>query len=127
MSEIGRMLRFGIVGVSNTAVTLVTFWLLIRIETPPPAASALAFAAGAANGYRLNRTWTFRVTSGGPRTLARYVGVQALGAALSAAGMSVIASDLPLTHLAAEALVLPVVTMLTYVLSRRVFYGPTTA
>jgi putative flippase GtrA len=118
MSELGRMLRFGLVGVTNTAVTLATFWLLVHAGTPAPAASALGFAAGAANGYRLNRTWTFRAASRGPGTLARYVAVQALGAALSAIGRAA---------LAAEVLVLPAVTVVTYVLSRRVFSRPTTA
>lgn len=123
-TELGRLLRFGLVGVMNTLLTLATFALLVHLAVPAPAASALAFAAGAANGYRLNRAWTFRTDAGGAGTLARYVAIQALGAGLSAAGMALLSQDLEAGHLVAEALALPVVTAVTYTLSRRLFCGP---
>lgn len=126
-TELGRLVRFGIVGLSNTALTIASFALLAAVGVPAPVASALAFAVGAVNGYRLNRAWTFRATGGGPGLLARYVAVQGLGAILSAIGIAIISHDLPVGHLVAEALVLPVVTAVTYLLSRRVFCGPQVA
>ena len=56
----GQAVRYLLVGVSNTAITLVAYALLVAAGVPAVAASAAAFLAGAANGYRLNRTWTFR-------------------------------------------------------------------
>jgi putative flippase GtrA len=127
-NELTRLARFCAVGVTNTAVTLVAFGLLSLIGTAAPAASALAFGAGAVNGYLLNRRWTFRGAAGGAATMARYVTVQALGAALSAAGIAVAGADLSLPRLPAEALVLPFVTLVTYLLCRRlVFRGPALA
>jgi putative flippase GtrA len=123
--ELTRLLRFGLVGVSNTAVTLASYALLAAGGLPAPSASAAAFALGAANGYRLNRSWSFRGSRQGPGTVARYVGVQALGTLLSGAGVRLVSSDLALRRLAAEVVVLPVVTLVTYVLSRTlVFRGP---
>jgi hypothetical protein len=55
--------------------------------------------------------------------VARYVAVQALGAALSAAGVALAITDLDFQHLAAEVLVLPWVTLLTYTLSRRLVFA----
>jgi putative flippase GtrA len=123
-AELGRLVRFGLVGLSNTILTVLTFALLMHIGTAAPEASALAFGAGAVNGYRLNRGWTFRATAGGAATIARYVAIQALGAGLSAGGMAMLSNELQLQHLVAEALVLPVVTLVTYTLSRRLFCGP---
>ena len=126
--ELARLARFCAVGVTNTAVTLATFVLLSAIGAAAPAASALAFGAGAVNGYLLNRRWTFRGAVGGTATMARYVTVQALGAALSAAGITVTGADLALPRLPAEALVLPFVTLVTALLCRRlVFRGPAPA
>jgi len=123
-AELRTLVRFALVGVTNTALTLVTFALLVLLGTPAPAASALAFAAGAVNGYRLNRTWTFRATETGPLLLLRYSVVQALGAGLSALGMMLVSSAVTTDHLVAEGLVLPLVTLFTYTLSRRVFRAP---
>lgn len=122
-AEVTRLARFCAVGVVNTLLTLAAFAALTRLGAPAPLASALAFAAGAVNGYVLNGRWTFRGSAGGPSTLMRYVAVQALGAALSAVGIALVSSDLAVRHLAAEALVIPFVTITTYALSRRVVFG----
>jgi putative flippase GtrA len=122
-AEIVRFVRFGVVGISNTVLTLVAYEILTRVGVADTAASALGFAVGAANGYLLNRSWTFRVR-GGTAMLARYVAVQGLGALLSAAGVGLATSDLSLRKLAAECVVLPLVTLLTYTLARTVVFSP---
>jgi putative flippase GtrA len=122
-AELGRLARFCAVGVVNTLLTLAAFAALTRLGSSAPVASALAFGAGAVNGYVLNGRWTFRGSAGGPSTLGRYVAVQAFGAALSAAGIALVSSDLAVRHLAAEALVIPFVTITTYALSRRLVFG----
>jgi len=121
-AEVGRLARFGIVGVSNTLLTLAAFALLTAAGISSPVASAAAFGLGAANGYVLNRSWTFRGSRGGPATVVRYVSVQGLGALSSAAGVALASSDLDLRRLAAEAVVLPIVTLLTYTLSRTLVF-----
>jgi putative flippase GtrA len=120
--EVRRLARFCAVGVLNTLLTLAAFAALVRLGSPAPAASALAFATGAVNGYLLNSRWTFRGSSSGPSTLVRYVAVQVFGAALSAAGVAMVSSDLTLRHLAAEVIVIPFVTVTTYSLSRRIVF-----
>ena len=57
--EAGRVMRFCVVGAANTAITLTAFVLLTALGCRAPAASALAFCAGAANSFHLNRRWTF--------------------------------------------------------------------
>jgi putative flippase GtrA len=125
-AEVVRFVRFGMVGISNTVLTLVAYEILTRVGVADTAASALGFAVGAANGYVLNRSWTFHA-DGGAATLARYVAVQGLGALLSAAGVGLATSDLSLRKLAAECVVLPLVTLLTYTLARTVVFSPARA
>jgi putative flippase GtrA len=119
--EGARLARYAVVGVTNTLLTLAVFALLTAVGLPAPVASAAGFAAGAANGYGLNRRWTFRVHARGRGTAARYVVVQACGAALSAIGV-VLAGAAGFGHLEAELLVLPVVTLLTYAAARTVVF-----
>jgi putative flippase GtrA len=118
-----RLLRFAVVGATNTALTLTAFALLGRAGVAAGPASALAFSLGAANGYVLNRSWTFGA-QGGPGTFLRYVAVQALGALLSGAAVALAASDLELRRLLAELLVVPLVTLVTYSLCRGVVFTP---
>ena len=80
----GRALRA--VGVANTVITLAAFALLDHARRPAPAASALAFCAGAANSFQLNRRWTFADIPTPRGALMRFVGVQGRGAARSGRG-----------------------------------------
>lgn len=113
--EAGRLSRFCGVGVSNTAITLTTYYLLVRAGSPGWAASAFAFAAGALNGFHWNARWTF--AGCGDRaaaTRARYVAVQGAGSALSAIGVLGAQDVLHLAHVPAELVVLPLVTVMMY-------------
>ena len=111
------LLRYGTVGVLNTLLTLATFTALTASGVDASVASALGFGVGAINGYVWNRRWTFRCAGG----FWRYVGVQLLGAACSAAGIALLSAP----HLLAECIVIPCVTLLTYTLSRTIVFSST--
>jgi putative flippase GtrA len=122
---VAQLVRYGLVGVTNTALTLATYAALLAVGAPTPVAAATGWAVGAANGYRLNRAWTFRsvLTGAGPAT--RYVMVAALGAGLDAVGTTIAVGHDHLPRLAAEVAILPAVTVVTFVLCRRwVFAAP---
>ncbi|KMY57273.1 membrane protein [Geobacillus stearothermophilus] len=53
--------RFGLVGVSNTAVDFAVFFLLTAAGAKAAVAQAVAYGAGMANSYIWNRRWTFQV------------------------------------------------------------------
>jgi len=58
---IKKLLRFGIVGGLNTAVTLLIFYLLHHsLAINYLVASVMAYTAGIVNSYIWNRYWTFK-------------------------------------------------------------------
>ena len=119
-----QLARFLVVGFSNTAITLLVYATLVRAGVPPVAASVAAFAAGAVNGFRLNRAWTFRSSRRGVGTRARYVIVAALGVGLNASGVALAVDVAALPKLAGELAALPLVTATTFALSRAWVFGP---
>ena len=124
-TDLRRFARFVVVGLSNTVVALLVYAGLVALGTQPVPASALGFAAGALNGYRLNRNWTFDGASGGLGTGTRYVLVQLVGLGLNALGVWIAVGHAGLPRMAGETVILPVVTVTTFLLSRRwVFHAP---
>lgn len=122
--ELLRIVRFCEVGATNTVLTLAAYAALVAAGCPPWASSALAFAAGAVNGYHWNARWTFAGHGAPPaRARRRYVAVQGLGSAASALGVGVAHGALGLGHLPAELGVLPCVTAVTYALMRSVVFA----
>jgi len=53
--------RFGLVGVSNTAVDFAVFFLLTAAGAKAAVAQAVAYGAGVINSYIWNRRWTFQM------------------------------------------------------------------
>ena len=74
-----QLARFLVVGLGNTVVSFVVYRLLLVLGIWYVIAAPLAFAAGAVNGYILNRRWTFAARDS-TRACIRYVIVQAVGA-----------------------------------------------
>jgi putative flippase GtrA len=118
-----QFVRFCIVGLSNTALSLVVFVIAVSVGVPYLAASAGAFAVGALNGYTLNRVWTFKAGSFRAQGLARYVLVQGLGLALNVGLLAALVELLDVASIPAQAMVLPAISILTFALNRRWTFG----
>jgi putative flippase GtrA len=121
---VGQLLRYGIVGASNTAVTLAVYTALVAVGTPAAAAAAAGWVLGAVNGYRINRGWTFRSAVRGPVPAARYATVQAVAAGADALGVALVVGHDHLPRLAGQVAVLPVVTVATFLICRRWVFAP---
>ena len=79
-----RFLKFGVVGIINTLITLAVFNIAaVLLHLPAVAANALGWLAGFTNSFILNRRWTFADRTGvrGTRSLGRFAaaGLVALG------------------------------------------------
>jgi putative flippase GtrA len=112
-------LKFGIVGISNTLITLVVYTLLLKVfGVWYLAASAIGFVAGAVNGFLLNRRWTFRGHVGDAFTPVRWGIVQGCGLALNEALLYLLVDDVRLDKLLAQVCATAIVTVLTFFANR---------
>jgi putative flippase GtrA len=56
-----RFMRFGLVGVVNTAITFAVFNIVtVALHQPPILGHVLGWLAGFVNSFVMNRSWTFR-------------------------------------------------------------------
>ncbi len=114
-----QFIKFGIVGVSNTLLTLVVYTLLLKVfGVWYLAASAIGFVAGAVNGFLLNRRWTFREHVGDALTPVRWGVVQTCGLAIDEILLYVLVHDAHLDKLLAQVCATAVVTVSTFFANR---------
>lgn len=114
-----QFIKFGIVGVSNTALTFIVYTLLLKaFGVWYLAASAVGFAVGATNGFLLNRRWTFREHVGDTLTPVRWAVVQGCGLAINEGLLFLFVHDASLDKLVAQALATVVVTVSTFFANR---------
>src|SRR5690348_16240301 len=118
-----QLARFGIVGASNTLISFVSYALALSLGVRYLPAGAGAFALGAANGFVLNRSWTF--AHRGPRLRAgrRYVVVQLIGLGATLLLLRLVVHGLGVPRLEAQIVALVPVTLLSFALSRLWVFG----
>jgi putative flippase GtrA len=114
-----QFLKFGIVGVSNTLLTLAVYTVLLKVfGVWYLAASAIGFVVGAVNGFLLNRRWTFREHVGDALTPVRWGIVQSGGLGLNEGLLYLFVHDAQLDKLLAQVCATAVVTVTTFFVNR---------
>lgn len=114
--------KFAAVGASNTLLSAAVYALLISTGVNYLAASALAFALGALNSYVLNRRWTFRSRARRAPEFCRFACVQLVGLGVNLALLALLVDGAGLPRLAAQLLVFPVASFVTFALSRQLAF-----
>jgi putative flippase GtrA len=113
-----RLIRFVVVGASNTAVMLAIYAAGIALGVWYPVAAALGYGAAILNGYSWNRRWTFQAGAFHLPQFSRYVLIQGGGLLANVAGLAFTVETLGMGKFAAEiATVIPIV-LVTFFLNR---------
>lgn len=118
-----QFVRFLVVGVSNTALSLVAYRLLLLVSTPYVVAAPVAFGVGVLNGYILNRRWTFAAADT-RRARLLYVLFGALGAAALTLLVLLFVRVAGLDRVVAYVVGVPPVTVATFLANRTWTFPP---
>ena len=86
-----QLARFVVVGLGNTLVSVVVYWLLLDARSCYVVAAPTAYAASLVTGYVFNRRWTFGARDS-TQARAKYVLVQVGGAALTSLAVALLVS-----------------------------------
>ena len=60
IQKYGQFIKFCIVGVTNTTISLVVYYFLLKLGVQYLLASTIAYCAGLLNGYILSSTFVFK-------------------------------------------------------------------
>jgi putative flippase GtrA len=110
--------KFLVVGLANTLLSFVIYAVLVRLGLYYVAAWVIAFLVGALQGYLVNRYWTFSLPGFSLATLIRYLTVQLLVLGISTGFLIAAVEDVRANKLVAQAVLLPFVSLLNFVLIR---------
>jgi putative flippase GtrA len=120
------LLRFGAVGVVNTAVSYLGFMAAFALLPPFSGRAALAqipaYAIGMTTSFLLNRMWTFAAAGNGAapagHQASRFIATQAACLALTAAGLTLTIDQLGLPVTPAWVAVSLCITLLNFAAQR---------
>ena len=113
-----KIVRFAIVGVTNTVADYSVYWLMLTLGVPPQISNIISTSLAAVFSFTANRLFTFaetRASTGLATQMWKHASVTGSALLLTAAIIHLLAE--PLGPLAAKALAIPVVFMWNYMLS----------
>jgi putative flippase GtrA len=117
-AELPRAARYGAVGVANVAIDFALYALLVTLGVWYPLAKALSLTVATANGYYVNRTWTFRAGPHRHVLLARYVTVQAGCYLANVALLFALVEGAGLSKIGAQVVALPAIAGASFLTQR---------
>ncbi len=87
---IREFVKFALVGILNTGVDVVIFFLLTWLGVLYLAAQVVSYTSGAANSYLLNKIWTFRSCGLSYSEMIRFTVVNLASLGISVATLSLL-------------------------------------
>jgi putative flippase GtrA len=116
---VAQLVKYGVVGVSNTLVFIGAYALCVHLGVWYIAASALGYTLGSINGYILNRRWTFRADAMSHVTSAsRYTLVQVVAALANLGLLFVLVDGLGAGRIVGQVIVIVIVQLLSFLAHR---------
>ena len=73
MKEWIKFIKFGLVGILNTAIDFLVFNLFLFFGCPPTASKAFSYTAGMVNSFFFNKNWTFQVKGDGRKQFISFL------------------------------------------------------
>jgi putative flippase GtrA len=121
--ELRHAAKYGIVGLSNVSIDFVLYAALVSLGMWYPLAKMLSLVVATANGYTLNRLWTFRAGAHHGIVLTKYVGVQA-GCLIANLGLLVfLVEGLGLGRITAQVVAIPIISAVSFMAQRLWTFG----
>ncbi|MEH3055250.1 MAG: GtrA family protein [Patulibacter minatonensis] len=118
LREAWRIVRFGIVGVMNTAIYTSAYAAFLALGFPYLDASVCAYIIAISIAYFLNHRFTFRVAEHSRGLVGRFFAVQIAGAVVNIALLALLIDHWGWDELVAQFVLLPPVVTATFIGNR---------
>jgi putative flippase GtrA len=118
-----ELARFAAVGASSTVLYLAAYGAAVWAGVPFVLAAIGAFALSASCGYLLHDHWTFRTNAATRGGLSRWLALQGCVLGANVVALWALVTQAHVDRFFAQLLLLPLLALTTYLLSRRRVFG----
>jgi putative flippase GtrA len=114
-----ELVRFGLVGGFNAGTYFGGYTLLVVLGVPYLLSAFVAFLISASIGYWLHEHWTFKGATPTVRGWLAWLAAQGGATGLNLALLALLVDGFGLGSIVAQAVLLPVTPIVTYLIGRR--------
>jgi putative flippase GtrA len=123
--ELGRIIRFAVVGLSSTGVYFGLLWALRGLVPSVLLLTALCYLASMVYNYVLQSFFTFKAGRPTRRTLVRFVLMHMLAMALNSGLMEGLVNGLRIPMFVAQIAVTGLISVMVFLISKHWVYHQT--
>jgi putative flippase GtrA len=123
MGRLRELARFGLVGGFNAATYFGGYTAGVLIGVPYLLSALVAFFLSASLGYWLHEHWTFKGATPTVRGWLRWLAAQGAATGLNLVLLAVLVDGFGVDKILAQAVLLPVTPVVTYVVGRRYVFS----
>jgi len=127
MAELGRIIRFALVGFSSTAVYFALLWGLRDAIGSVILLTAVCYLASMVYNFVLQSAFTFRVRAPTRHAVLRFALMHFMAMGINSASMAGLVTGLHVPMLAAQIVVTALLSTLVFLLSKHWVYAPASA
>jgi Predicted membrane protein len=113
-----QLIKFSIVGASNTLLSLLSYYLLIHIGLHYLIANTLAFGVGILNSYTLNKLWVFQVRNSNYTTLIKFISLNLFTLSLSSILLMLLISVFHAGKIISQIIVTCTILFINYIINK---------
>ena len=119
VDRLRELARFGLVGGFNAATYFGGYTALVLLGVPYLLSALVAFALSASLGYWLHEHWTFKGRTPTVRGWLSWLAAQGGATGLNLILLAVLVDGFEVDEILAQAVLLPVTPVVTYLVGRR--------
>lgn len=110
-----KFLKFGLVGLINTLITMIVFNILRIFGVGILVANTIGYICGMANSYLWNNKWVFKANSKDISTIGKFIIVNVITMLINNGILIVLVNNIKLNATIAQALALIITTVINFI------------
>ncbi|MGN4426590.1 GtrA family protein [Bacillus cereus group sp. MYBK30-1] len=113
-----KLLKFGLVGIFNTLITIVSYFILVKLGINYLVANILSYLIGVANSYYWNKNWVFQSSGKNSSIFIKFLTVNLLVLAFNTLSLFILVDKFSINEFIAQIFAIGIGMMINFFLNK---------
>lgn len=113
-----KFLKFGLVGIFNTLITIISYIILVKLGMNYLIANIISYLIGVANSYYWNKNWVFRSNSKNLSVFLKFMTVNLIVLAFNTLSLFILVDKLLYNEFIAQIFAIGIGMMINFFLNK---------
>ncbi len=113
-----KLLKFGLVGIFNTLITIISFGILVKLGMNYLVANTIAYLIGVANSYYWNKNWVFKPNNKSTSMFFKFLTVNLIVLAFNTLCLFILVDKLTFNAFIAQIFAIGVGMVINFILNK---------